>query len=211
MTTKGPSCKQVIVPMKEVSVNNFIKDLSVHVFNINQTLKNIKSNTMVDYIHINSKSIVITTNNIVSPSDLQTIKKYVKSIFSVDTDQVQSSRLPQSKSHLKIISIPYLFETTNTCITSKEVKRILKNNHIFNNIVLASKSRIVKISPKSNMAIIWIDIWDAQSGSKAKSLINQRFNIGKFITTIQGTNMNPGVPQCKNCWKWNHSTSICRI
>lgn len=35
MTTKDPSYKQVIVPMKDISMNNFIKDLSMHVFNIN--------------------------------------------------------------------------------------------------------------------------------------------------------------------------------
>ena len=50
------------------------------------------------------------------------------------------------------------------------------------------------------MLIIWIDIWDVQSGSKAKSLINRCFNVGRFIATIQEANMNPGVPQCKNCW-----------
>ena len=61
------------------------------------------------------------------------------------------------------------------------------------------------------MAIIWIDIWNAQNSSKAKSLINWRFNIGRFITTIWGTNMNPGVSQCKNCWKWDHSAGVCRI
>ena len=22
--------------------------------------------------------------------------------------------------------------------------------------------------------------------------------------------MNPGIPQCKNCWKWGHSTLSCR-
>jgi len=49
---------------------------------------------MADYIHINSKSIIITTNNITSPSDLQAIEKYVKSVSSVDADQVQSPRLP---------------------------------------------------------------------------------------------------------------------
>ena len=28
---------------------------------------------------------------------------------------------------------------------------------------------------------------------------------------IRGANMNPGVPQCKNCWKWGHSTFLCHI
>jgi len=39
------------------------------------------------------------------------------------------------------------------------VKKLLKKNHIFNNIFLASKPRVIKISLKSNMAIIWIDIY----------------------------------------------------
>ena len=42
-------------------------------------------------------------------------------------------------------------------------------------------------------------------------LINRCFNVGNYITTIQGANMNPGVPQCKNCWKWGHTTFSCRI
>lgn len=94
---------------------------------------------------------------------------------------------------MKIIGVSYLSEATNIYITLDKVKRILKNNHIFNDIVLALKFRIVKVSPKSDIAIIWIDIWDVQSSSKAKILINQWFNIERFITTIQGTNMNPDI------------------
>ena len=49
------------------------------------------------------------------------------------------------------------------------------------------------------MAIVWLDIWDVQSGSKAKGLINRCFNIRKYIATIRDMNMNSGMPQCKNC------------
>jgi len=98
---------------------------------------------------------------------------------------------------LKLIGIPYLSEKTNTCITSDEVDNILKSTHIFNDVVLVSKPRVIKVSPKFNMAIVWIDIWDTQSGMKVKSLINKRFNVRSFITTICGANMNPGVLQYK--------------
>ena len=87
---------------------------------------------------------------------------------------------------------------------------IIKQNHIFNNVTLASKPRVIKVSPKSDMAIIWINIWDTQSGTKAKDLVNRCFNVGRFITTIREANANPSVPQCKNCWKWGHSTFLCR-
>ena len=42
-------------------------------------------------------------------------------------------------------------------------------------------------------------------------LINRCFNIGNHIATIRGANMNPGVPLCRNCWKWGHSMFSCRI
>ena len=86
---------------------------------------------MVDYICADSKGIIIATNNITSSSDLQFIKKYIKNTSSIEANQVQSPKLPQSKSYLKIVSIPYLSEATNTHITSDNVERILKNNHIF--------------------------------------------------------------------------------
>ena len=67
-------------------------------------------------------------------------------------------KLLQSKSYLKLIGILYLSKKTNSCITSDEVDNILKNTHIFNNIVLVLKPKVIKVSPKFDMAIIWIDI-----------------------------------------------------
>ena len=61
------------------------------------------------------------------------------------------------------------------------------------------------------MSIIWINIWDVQCGSRAKSLINWCFNVGRYIATIRDANMNPRVLQCKNCWKWGYSTFSYRI
>ena len=201
MTTKGSSWKQVIVSMNTTNTNNFMNDSSTHVTNINRVLKNIKSEVMADFIHMEKSGLVITTNKIASNLDLQTIKKYVKNLYSVDAYNVKSLRLPQSKSFLKIISILYISENTNSHITSDEIEGIIKANYIFNNIVLASKPRVIKVLPKSEMSIIWIDIWDTQSRVKAKGLINRCFNVGRYITTIRGMNMNPRVPQCKNCWK----------
>ena len=42
-------------------------------------------------------------------------------------------------------------------------------------------------------------------------LINRCFNVGRYIMTIRGANMNPGAPQCKNCWKWGHAMFLCRV
>jgi len=81
------------------------------------------------------------------------------------------------------------------------VEDIIKKNQIFNNVVLTSKLHIIKVFPKLDMAIIWVDIWDVQSRSKVRGLINRCFNIRSYIATIRGANINPGISQYKNCWK----------
>ena len=91
----------------------------------------------------------------------------------------------QLKSYLKIIGISYLLENTNTSIIANMVELIIKNNYIFNNITIIFRLKVIKISLKLDMTIIWLDIWDVQSGSKAKGLINRCFNIGSYIMTIQ--------------------------
>jgi len=49
-------------------------------------------------------------------------------------------------------------ENMNTSLNSSVIETILKNNYIFNNVAIASKSYIIKVLPKLNMAIIWLDI-----------------------------------------------------
>jgi len=109
------------------------------------------------------------------------------------------------------MGIPYFVDKSNTCISSEDIEYILKNNYIFNDIVLVSKPRIIKVSPKSDMAIVWINIWDTQNSNNAKKIINRHFNVGSVIAIVRGTNMNPGVPQYKNCWKWGHLADVCCI
>ena len=211
-TTKGPSRKQIIIPMGSSNISSFMKNSSLHVANINRELHNAKTDVLVDYIRTDSNGLIIITNKVGRQSDLSIIDKYIMNSNNVNALQVENSRLPMSKSYLKIIGIPFFpHENPTDKLTSSDVETILKQNHIFDNISLASKPRVIKVSPKSDMAIVWIDIWDVQSGKNTKMLINRCFNIGDYIATIRGTNMNPGVPQCKNCWKWGHSTFSCRI
>ena len=63
-------------------------------------------------------------------------------------------RLPQSKLYLKILSILYIKEGTNMPINSEVMEIVIKSMHIFNNVNIAFKSHIVKIFPKSNIAIV---------------------------------------------------------
>ena len=68
------------------------------------------------------------------------------------------TKLPQSKSYLKILGIYYIIENTNVFITSSIVERIIQTTYIFNSIVLVLKSHIIKVLPKSDIVVIWINV-----------------------------------------------------
>lgn len=151
---KEPLRKQIIVPMSNDNKLKFIEESSVYVTNINRALKNIKSEVMADFVHSDQAGITIVTNKVTSSLDLQTIKKYVKNANHIKVDKVKVPYLSQLKLYLKIIDISYLVENTNTFILADIVEEIIKSNYIFNNIVIASRLHIIKISPKSDIVII---------------------------------------------------------
>jgi len=147
--------------MSGENISNFMKNSSLHVANINRLLCNTKSEVLVDYIRSDPTGFTIITNKISQQSNIMIIDQYIKSSNDINSLQVEEPHLPKSKSYLKIIGIPfYLHKNSQERLTSNDIKMILKQNQIFNNISLASKPRVIKVSPKSDMLIVWIDIWD---------------------------------------------------
>ena len=122
-----------------------MSSFSDHIINIIRLLKNIKSKYKADYIRIEKLGIIIVTDKVTSALDLQTIEKYIKNSNQIDADKIETPQLPQSKLYFKIISLPYLMKNMNVSITFDMVEKILKSNHIFNNILIASWSRIIKV------------------------------------------------------------------
>jgi len=161
MTTKDPSRKQVIIPMGGDNVISFMKNSSLYVANLNRTLRNSKSEVLVDYIQSENSGITVITNKVALQSNLSIIDNYIKSSNDINSLQVEEPCLPKSKSYLKIIGIPFFpHANSQEKLSSNDIETTLKQNHIFDNISLVSKPRVIKVSPKSDMAIIWIDIWD---------------------------------------------------
>ena len=195
MMTKGLSRKQTIISISSKNITKFMKNSSLHVTNINKSLRNVKLDVLVDFIQSDQMVIIVVTSKVALQSDLHIIKNYVKNIDNINSLSMEVLWLLQSKSYLKIIDISYFSRNkSQECLSSSDIENIIKQNQIFDNIVLTSKPQVIKVSLKSDMSIIWIDIWDIQSRSKAKSLINQCFNVGRYIATIREANMNPNVP-----------------
>jgi len=139
MMIKSLFRKQVIIPISNENKAKFMKYFNTHITNLNRALKIIKLEVIADFIHMDQASVTIVTNKIILPLDLQIIEKYVKNANYINLDEVDTSHLPQSKSYLKIIGIPYLLENTNNSILADVVETIIKDNHIFNNITVALK------------------------------------------------------------------------
>lgn len=74
--------------MSKANVDNIIAFLADHVTNINRVLKTIKSKVIVDYIHPEITKVTIISNIVAFQSDLQVIKRYVKNIENVMSDNV---------------------------------------------------------------------------------------------------------------------------
>jgi len=131
MTTKDSLRKQIIVLISNDNKAKFIVFLSEHITNFNRVFKNIKSEVIVDFAHIDQNNIVIVTNEVVFLLDLQTIEKYVKNIKHFNSKDINTSCLFQSKFYLKIKGISYFLENTNISITLDFVETIIKNNYIW--------------------------------------------------------------------------------
>jgi len=57
------------------NINKFIKTSGKHVANLNCSLKGIKLDTIVDFIYSDHQGLIVTTNKVMSPSDLSMVDK----------------------------------------------------------------------------------------------------------------------------------------
>ena len=176
MMTREPSRKEVIVPMTKSNAELIMKSAHTHITNINKYLKNSKSDIITDFIHISNNGIIITMNHPANILDLSTIKNFLKNIDNINLDSIEGPHLLKSKSFIKIIGLPYNSELG--VITPDFIEGVLKETHLFKDVALALKPYVIKAFPKSDMAVVWVDIWDSQSSSLAKNIINHHFNIG---------------------------------
>jgi len=152
-TTKGLSRKQAIIPTSDNIKDIIMGEANAHIFQINMLLKSIKSSTRAKFICPCPGGIAINMNSVPNTSDLNTIERYLKSINGAGNNDVLASRLPQSKSYLKITGIPYIQPNGNK-LTGDDITTTMKQLKLFEPVNLAVKPRVIKASPKSNIAII---------------------------------------------------------
>ena len=138
ITTRRPLRKQVIVPIVKSNAELIVQSAHQYIANINNCLRNIKSDVIVDFLQVLNNGVNITMSKPASSSDLTTIEKYIKNINNIALYLIESSCFPESKSYLKIIGLLHLMG--NSIITSDFIKGVLKETYLFKDVLLASKS-----------------------------------------------------------------------
>ena len=61
---------------------------SSKISNINSALKNIKSEILADFVYNDHWDLIITMNKVTLQSDLNTIKKYIKNINVIESEDI---------------------------------------------------------------------------------------------------------------------------
>ena len=102
--------------------------------------------------------IIIITNHPTSLSELSRIEDFLKKIDNINLNSIEGPHLPKSKLYMKIIGL--LFNSEQEVLTPDFIEGVLKEMHLFKDVMLASKPYIIKAFPKSDMVVVWVDIWN---------------------------------------------------
>ena len=132
--TKGSSRKKIIISMNINNTERIMTQSNLYIVNINKLLKEVKSKILADYFYSNNNFFVIITDKTAILFDLSILEKYMKELNNVNSDNIISPKLLQSKLHLKILGILYFLDNTNLSIMSDIIERVIKSIYIFNDI-----------------------------------------------------------------------------
>jgi len=122
-TTKRPSRKNVLIPLEPTHKNLIYNKANEHVAALNNLFKSYKSKVRVDCFRLSLNGMSITTSEVASPSDLSIMEKYFKGLEDLSNTDI-SPRLPQSKSYLKILGVPY-FNPYKPCVINRSFHQVL--------------------------------------------------------------------------------------
>ena len=125
-----------------------------------------------------------------------------------------SLTLPRSKAFMRITDVPFWNSTTDAShkMSAEHVKQYVRASPLSADILgaMAGEFRIHHTSDHSSTSTVFFDIWDSQSGARAKHLIGKTVMIRGRACKILTAPKREGVPWCKKCCKWGHPDVGCR-
>ena len=181
MMTQGPTRHQVLVPLDSAATETMVANAASAVQFYNKGLVEACSKLRVESVRKAWDGMSMSTNSITSAAELDVIKQWLKKTAELGESTEVEPCLPQSKSFLKILGVPYWDSKSSLPITRAQVEAALSNSLLFEGVSLASMPCIMKASPSSDMSVIWIDIWDSQKGSKVRLSLTGHSTLGIIL------------------------------
>ena len=80
--------------MSSDNISKFMKNSSLYVASINQSLRNAKLEVIIDFIWSDASSVTVITNKVTVQSNLYIIENYIKKIDDIDTINIDTPHLP---------------------------------------------------------------------------------------------------------------------
>ena len=161
MTTQGPTRCQVLILLTLTYTKMMMANAISVVESCNKCLVSACSKLRVESVHKAWNDMSMFTNSVASTAELEVIKQQLKKTASLGEDTEVEPCLPQFKSFLKILEVPYWDSNLSLPITFIQMTKALSNSSLFEGITLASMPHIMKAFLSSDMSVIWIDIWDS--------------------------------------------------
>jgi len=146
MTTQGPTRHQILILLAPAAASA--------VEFCNKSLVSAHSKLRVESVCKAWDDISMSTNSVASAAELEVIKQWLKKTAGLGEVTEVEPRLPQSKSFLKVLDVPYWDSKTSLPVTPAQVIETLSSSPLFEGITLASIPHIMKASPSSDMSII---------------------------------------------------------
>jgi len=154
MTMHRPTRRQVLIPLDTPTVEVVVANTATAVESCNRGFVEAHSKLRVESVRKAWDGISMSTNFVASAVELEVIKQWLKKVAGLAASTVVEPRLPQSKSFLKILGIPYWGNNSSLPTTQAQVESVIANTPIFEGVVLASRPCIMKVSPSSDMSVI---------------------------------------------------------
>jgi len=107
MTTHGPTRRQVLIPLDTSTAKVVVTNAATAVEFCNRGLVEAHSKLRVELVRKTWDGISMSTNFVASAAELEVIKQWLKKVAGLVASTVVEPRLPQSKSFLKILGVPY--------------------------------------------------------------------------------------------------------
>jgi len=204
-TTQGPSRKQILITFSGPFVTC---DLGLFLARARDALDAAKLKLTLLAMTTAYGGYSISTAEVPHPAALDVIRGFAMRNFKTDAMYVS---LPTSTSYIRIIDVPF-FED-NACtqrVSLDRIKGVLARSALHEHFIPARDPQLVRNSPNSTNCTVNIDLWDSQTGARAKALIGKSLMMGNRLCLIKEAQPRKGVPICQRCWKWGHPSQSCR-